>query len=71
VLVFAHYSGAGGLVKALASVIISRNGTSFARAVRILRGGGDHRQNPERDDYIELARDIFSQDAELYHLCPF
>jgi hypothetical protein len=39
--------------------------------VRILRGGGDDRQSPERDDYIELRREIFSQDVELYHLCPF
>jgi len=28
-------------------------------------------QNPARDDYIELPREIFSQDAEQYHLCPF
>jgi hypothetical protein len=39
--------------------------------MRILRGGGDHRQGPERDGYIELPREIFSQDVELYHLCPF
>ncbi len=71
VLVFAHYSRPGGLVQARASVIITRNGISFAGAVRIPRGGRDDRQSPQRDDYIELPREIFSQDVELYHLCPF